>query len=523
MEALEADESLRLLLQLTEDPVVIFKVGLHLEDARVTYANGAFFKLTRYSSDHILNTPAGKIFEALSPVSESNLLTVYKEVLNGKRVRMEMRIETAEQTFLWLDLSIIPLMQKTRQSLTHVAFTGRDITLGRQLQDQAIQLQRAVAMGSLATSLGHELNNPLGYTRSNVDFCLGQMAGLLERVKALGQGEIHEDMLEVYHALVEAQDGLERSCQIAGELRSFSYTQQGEWTESLNLGEILKEVLANHLDMITQKATLRRTLPALPLIQGQNSKLKFALGQLVKAFGKLLPPGQPQNVATLRAHLDLEAQEIAIVLEDELTTLRKDQIEQLFEPFYALTPHQDADLSLTLCRSIVESQFGSIQVLGKTPGPGIEFHVRLRLAPPRSAPATLEHPVPGPLEVLVIDDNRPLLRSIGRLLKDVHHTALQPSPLAALKCFEDPDYEVDLILCDMLMPRMSGKKFVETLIAWRPHYAERFLIMTACVPDDGQQSMLNFHKIPVLLKPFSREELIEAIDRRHTQASDGRG
>jgi CheY-like chemotaxis protein len=167
---------------------------------------------------------------------------------------------------------------------------------------------------------------------------------------------------------------------------------------------------------------------------------------------------------------------------------------------------------LSVCRKIVRSHGGEITVESE-PGKGTTFFVRL--------PATEEQPAaeePSPPErktplqrrasVLIVDDEALVARSIARLLGHYDVTIAGDGKEALALCKQK---SFDLILCDLLMPRMSG---LELFKALGDKLGERVVFMSAGDAPDAQA--LAALPNPFLEKPIDRDELDEILCERFT-------
>ena len=185
---------------------------------------------------------------------------------------------------------------------------------------------------------------------------------------------------------------------------------------------------------------------------------------------------------------------------------------RLFEPFFTTKgPRSGSGLGLAICHRIVSDLGGRIDVASSSGG-GALFRVLL-------APHTGPLPVPAPaprstrrLRVLVIDDEAQLARAVGQLIEDEHDVDVVTSGEEAFGRLEaGADY--DAVLCDMMMAGMSGMDVHARLSARRPALARRVVFMTGGAFSASAQRFLDEVKNPRLDKPFSRSDVLGAVDQ----------
>jgi CheY-like chemotaxis protein len=111
--------------------------------------------------------------------------------------------------------------------------------------------------------------------------------------------------------------------------------------------------------------------------------------------------------------------------------------------------------------------------------------------------------------VLVIDDEPLVLNAVRRILS-AHETVCVGEPREALARLLAGD-TFDVILCDLLMPSLSGREIFEELTRFRPELAARMVFLTGQRADDVTESFLGSFSNPVLEKPFEPELLRSTV------------
>ena len=114
------------------------------------------------------------------------------------------------------------------------------------------------------------------------------------------------------------------------------------------------------------------------------------------------------------------------------------------------------------------------------------------------------------LNVLVVDDEEPVVRLIARLLRDLGHQAtIATSGEAALECLGRQPF--DMIFCDVKMPSLSGFVFATTVRKREPDLADRIVFITGDTLSPITLTALEASGNLFLAKPFSMEQLEATI------------
>jgi DNA-binding NtrC family response regulator len=112
--------------------------------------------------------------------------------------------------------------------------------------------------------------------------------------------------------------------------------------------------------------------------------------------------------------------------------------------------------------------------------------------------------------VLVVDDDRAVAKVVAAVLGDHHDVTVARSGREALAAIErDPD--VDLIVCDLMMPEVSGIDLYEILVLVHPELAKRFLFMTGGAFTQTARTFLDRVAVPRIEKPFQSERLLAMV------------
>jgi CheY-like chemotaxis protein len=184
---------------------------------------------------------------------------------------------------------------------------------------------------------------------------------------------------------------------------------------------------------------------------------------------------------------------------------------RLFEPFFSTKPlGEGTGLGLATCHGIVTQNGGHIWV-DSEPGLGTTFRIYLpragQAAEPPSEREESDLAPTGTETLLLVEDEESARALIARGLRGLGYTVLEAANGAeALRVAPEPsDEKIDLLVTDVVMPRMSGKELADRLTARHP---ETRVLFISGYPDDviARRGVLDAG-IALLQKPFSSAEL----------------
>lgn len=255
-----------------------------------------------------------------------------------------------------------------------------DITSRRMAEDMARQHEerlqftsRLTTMGEMASSLAHELNQPLAAINN---YCMGAVA----RIKS------GRSMDEILPALEKASAQAVRAGTIIQRIRSFVKRSEPQRRE-VSLYDIVDDAVGlAEIEAIRRGIRIVKDLPSyLPHIFVDPVLIEQVLVNLLKNAAEAMQDHAlmvPDSMILIAVHLteDINGQDIAIEVRDQGPGIHLANPEQLFEPFYS-TKAEGMGMGLNICRSIIESHHGRLWVDNNTDGPGCTFKIRLPIKP----------------------------------------------------------------------------------------------------------------------------------------------
>jgi CheY-like chemotaxis protein len=223
----------------------------------------------------------------------------------------------------------------------------------------------------------------------------------------------------------------------------------------------------------------------------------------------LLKHGQHPPIA------DMEPGEwIRIIVKDNGTGIRTDQLPHIFEPFYSTKPAgQGTGLGLAQVYGIIKQHGGFIDVKSQF-GHGTTFTIYLpaltEQKPAASASETPVHIDGVGVTVLVAEDDYATREALQALLEAHRYTVMTAqNGLEALELLEAGQKKIDLIISDVVMPQMGGVALYKAIQERWPE--KKILLVTGHPLDSQNQGMLEKGKIAWLQKPFSAQSFNQTV------------
>jgi CheY-like chemotaxis protein len=224
--------------------------------------------------------------------------------------------------------------------------------------------------------------------------------------------------------------------------------------------------------------------------------------------------------AEIRIAVRTESDRAVVEVADNGPGIPDAHLPLIFTPFFTTKEvGRGTGLGLSISHGIVTALGGTIQAKNHA-GSGAVLRVELPLATPHSRVEPQVEPRRLPsrrARVMVVDDERALAQAIGALLRTEHDVEVHTEPTGALRMLEESAEPFDMVLCDVLMPRLSGIELYVRIRAARPEYGDRFVFMTGGALDDGARMLIAESASPLVQKPFDIEQILALVRDRASQ------
>lgn len=372
--------------------------------------------------------------------------------------------------------------------------------------------ERLAAIATLAAGIGHEINNPLAAILGNINLAL----------EMLEEGTV--DTVDLRGMLLDVRLAADR---VRETVSSMKLLARGDAVqrERVNVADCMERSIAFAANTLRYRARLSREIAPDLYVDANDAQLSQVFVHLLANAAHALPEDTPaQNQICIAARRD--GDQILIEVADNGRGIPEELQSRIFEPFFSGMSSADGmGLGLSISRTIVEGLGGALCVSSGA-GQGSVFRVvlpaREALTPrpePPSGSAQQQPQQPGAIpsevrrRVLIVDDEEAINGLMGRVLaREAYDVTTAKGGRDALVALEGKSF--DLVLCDLMMPEMSGEELYRQAVRRWPQLARRFVFWTGGAFTPRGRQFLAAVPAPVLQKPFPMDELLGVVRAR---------
>ena len=497
----ESEERYRVVTQAASDGIVTID-----ENSTIIFVNDALMKTFGYGYDELV----GKPLMLLMPEQfVGRHLTAFRHYLDSGVRRMS-----------WAGIQLPALHKSGREILVEMSFgeyikegkrlftaVMRDITDRRQLEDQLRQSQKMEAVGRLAGGVAHDFNNLL-------TTILGYTTLLLQRADMSEEPD---------RRLVEIKRAAERAAGLTRQLLAFSRRQVvAPRVTDLNrvvaeIEDMLRRLIGEDIDLAFNPA------PEPAWVRADPGQLEQVVMNLVVNARDAMPRGGRLSIEI--THLDQKQRLtqgdvtllpgfcVALIVRDTGCGMDPETVAHVFEPFFTSKDFgEGTGLGLSIVYGIVQQSGGHIMI-DSEPGSGSSFTIYLPLVEAEAAPdaqGTRAYSLDGNETLLLVEDEGPVRKLASEMLTRHGYTVIEaasgPEALALAECHAAT---IDLLVTDVVMPKMSGGELVERLLPAHPKL--RVLYISGYNDDAIVRHGVSHSDSAFLQKPFSYEAFVAKV------------
>ncbi|MFP4053983.1 MAG: cache domain-containing protein [Phycisphaerae bacterium] len=386
-----------------------------------------------------------------------------------------------------------------------------------ELESQLRHSTKMEAIGQLAGGIAHDFNNILTAIRGNAQ---------LISMSAEGDSDITAMAEQISTASTRAAD-------LTSQLLAFARKRKLQ-VSLVNMHQCIEEVVKLLRHSIDKRIALRTDLQAdRPTVHGDSAQLQNALLNFALNARDAMPEGGTLTFTTRNTRMnsseskvwqarECEGEYVEIAVSDTGCGMSEEVRERIFEPFFTTKEvGKGTGLGLAGVYGCVKSHNGMIRVESAV-GEGSTFIIALPVSTekPAQKPApTKAYLQPGTGRVMLVDDEEIVRNFAKRVLESQGYDVIPLSDgTEAVEYFRQKHLTVDLVILDMVMPRMDGPTTLKKLRQIDP--AVRVLLASGFSKDEVASGLLREGANGFLGKPFSVEELCQAVSI-HTPEQDG--
>jgi PAS domain S-box-containing protein len=406
------------------------------------------------------------------------------------------------------------ILRDEEGSIVGTVSSGEDITDSRRAEEERLKLQTQLqlsqkleAVGRLAGGVAHDFNNMLSVIISYAEFA----------ATALHEGDpVRADVLEIRKAG-------ERAATLTRQLLAFSRRQVLE-PRVLDLNEVvggiegmLRRLLGEDIEIAFRPAE------GLGSVRADPGQIEQVIVNLAINARDAMPEGGRLTIETAHVEVDedyaarhvsvLPGRYVLLSVTDTGCGMDAKVRERLFEPFFTTKEvGRGTGLGLATCYGIVKQSGGNIWVYSE-PGQGTTFKVYLPRVDAPATGVTRRSPVTmarGTETVLLVEDEDAVRGLAERILRSAGYEVLAAAGSGeALLMFEKHASGIDLLLTDVVMPRVSGRELAERLTNLRSGL--KVLFMSGYMDNAIVQHGVLDPGTHFIGKPFSSAELTSKV------------
>lgn len=371
-----------------------------------------------------------------------------------------------------------------------------------QTHQRLVRADRMAALGTLAAGTAHEINNPLTFIAGNAELLGDELAQLAPRLPP-------DATVEAEAMLRDIGVGTERIKRVVQQLLALAKDDHVA-AAPVDVRDLVEVSLAMADHHLKHRARVVRDFAEVPAVFASAAGLGQVFLNLIVNAAQAIPAGAA-DTNQVRVAIRAAAGRVVVEITDTGVGMEPDVVARIFDPFFTTKDvGHGTGLGLSISLSIVEELGGTIDV-ASTPGHGTTVRVDLpaHAGPVGDAAVAPSAPAPrSPRTVLVVDDEELVGRAIARLLAG-DHVEVARSGRDALAL--GPLSRFDVVVCDLMMPEMTGLELYRRVVAEAPALADRFVFVTGGVFTADAQAFLEEPGRRWLAKPVERAALSAAV------------
>ncbi len=498
----KSEESIRKLSEAVEQsPVSIVITDV---TGKIEFVNAKFTHLTGYSFAEAIGRNPSILKSGETPPDEYRRL--WQTIRAGGIWQGEFQNRKKDGELFWEQATIAPI-RNADHAITHYVAVKEDITERKKLDEQLRQVQKMEAIGQLAGGIAHDFNNILSAITGYTELSMSTL----------------EPESQTFEYLSQVMEASGRAKDLINQILMFSRETDQEIRPiriAFPVNEALKLIRASVPAFIEIRSEILSSAYAMAdptQVHQIVMNLCTNAAHAMKEKGGLL---SVQLTSITVSHTDKHqdypdakpGEYIRLAVSDEGYGIDAQYIHRIFDPFFTTKKRgEGTGMGLSVVHGIVKSYGGYIYARNRS-AKGSTFEI---LIPAQKAGAVhdaiLEKPAPtGSESILFVDDEIMIVDIIERMLESLgYHVVSRTSAIEALEAFKKNPDKFDLVVTDMVMPKMSGLELAEKILRIRPDFP-----IVLCTGFDAAMSEAKIaeHGLKdVIFKPILRRDMATII------------
>ena len=471
-------------------------------DGALIAFNSAFARLMREYAG-IDAKPGVRYHDFLPAAAREVLRGLAEKMMLDGRASAVQTVEIAQKRRS-LELSVYPIRSGT-EVIGAVEF-ARDVTERirsdqalRESEEKLLQARKMEAVGRLAGGITHDFNNLLTVIKAYADMAVdAQTEG----------GPVRDELAEIQRAV-------RRAALLTSQLLAFSRKQvlhPSVFSLNALIGEMTKmlaRLIGEDIDLSTALA------PSLWPIHADQAQIQQIILNLVLNARDAMPSGGSLTISTENAPASPGGGDaVLLTVSDTGRGMDQETLSHIFEPFFTTKEEgKGTGLGLSIVYGVVQ-QSGGVITCASRPSRGTTFRITFPRAAAPAAQERAESPVSGPSPgrgtILIAEDEAAVRMFLRTTLHRAGYTVLEARDGAeALETLGASKDSIDLIVSDIVMPRVGGRELSDRARTISPH--SKILFISGYAGDDAARGETLKDGIHVLRKPFGPGELLAEV------------
>lgn len=483
-------------------------------DGVVLNANPAFVQMLGYTSLENMLCEVKDVQSSmyLNPDDRKKLLIQLFKKDKLKNQEIQLKHRNGDEFWVSIDISLIRDTTGTPIRIESLINDINDRIQAEQeknkLQSQLAQSQKLEAVGKLAGGVAHDFNNILSVIIGKSEIALMKMA----------------PSDTYYSSFADIKKAAEHSANLTRQLLTFA-RKQTIAPQVVNINYTLQDTLNMLRRIISENIEVTQSpSPDLwPVKIDPDQMIQIITNLCVNArdaisdFGKILITTENNSLEKESySHLEdfMPGDYVCLSVHDDGCGMSSEIQKQIFEPFFTTKgQHKGTGLGLAMVYGIVKQNSGFIHISSET-GQGTIFKIFLPRYTGKSKQSPQKHDhlriQKGEESILLVEDEPELLNVSEQILKELGYTVLAVShPDEAIRYAEQYGEKIDLLITDVIMPKMNGRDLATHILELHPHI--HCLFMSGYTADIITNQGILDEGIDFLQKPFSVQALADKV------------
>ncbi len=418
----------------------------------------------------------------------------------------------------FISYKAIPLMDNNGK-ITHGIFIFKDLNDKIAIHDQLKHSQKLESVGRLAGGIAHDFNNMIGAISGTSEVMMLQLS--------------EDDKMMRYLRRIFAT--AQKASELTNRLLDFTRKSSSSSNTSFNLSQIVEEAL----DIIERSMDPKVEVIAdfndknCPMV-GNASAIENMVINLCLNANDAMPDGGKLYISINNRDLDdawctkngpelIPGKYAILIVQDTGIGIPSTRIKNIFEPFYTTKDiGKGSGLGLAAVYSTVSEHSGIIQVSSE-PGEGSEFRIYFPLScsvkiqesgknnQQSQSAELMQSDLDQASGIILLADDEEFMRDAGRMMLESlgYEIMLAENGQKAVEMYERNSDKIDIVILDMVMPRMNGREAFKKIISINP---EAKIIIASGFSREGKiNSLFNEGLRAFVKKPYRQAEIAQIL------------